>query len=308
MTRSSRGNRRARAVAPPSRVYSKPPLCVTDMLNRLSNRGLVIDDQMQAENVLNTIGYFRLLIYMRRFQDRTGQFHQSAKFSDIVELYEFDRKLRLLTIDAIERLEVGLRAALSNIMSISHGPHWHQDQSHFEDLVKHHGVLAKIIHATSNKKSIALKHYRETYREPPTPPIWLTCEKLSFGTLSCMFSDLKIDKRKAVSKPWGFSEVLLVSWFRSLTDLRNECAHHGRLWNTYFMSNSPAAPNTYREDFGPDASFYNRACVIYLLLKSLGKDRWWKESLLDIFASNPIVLPTPHLGFPHSWETRKLWQ
>ena len=123
------------------------------------------DDGIPAVIALESIGYFRLLIYIRKYQSTSGNFLPKTKFSDIVRLYDFDRTLKLLSTDAVERLEVKLRASLSNPLSLAYGAHWHLDPSHFSDIVKHHSALGKIIHAVDNKKSVALKHYYDTYAE-----------------------------------------------------------------------------------------------------------------------------------------------
>jgi abortive infection bacteriophage resistance protein len=303
-------HRRSKKVSPtvtPKRTYTKRPLTVDAALFRLWDRNLIIDNRSFAETAINSIGYFRLSIYMRRFQDAKGKFFPRTKFSDIVSLYEFDRTLRSLTMDGIERLEVSLRAAISNELSLRYDPHWYVNHIHFEDLVKHHSVMTKIIAATDNTKSVALKHYHDTYSEPRLPPIWLTCEKLTFGALSLMFSNLKIGQRKIVAAAYGFPEALLVSWFRSLTDLRNECAHHGRLWRGHFSSNCPEKHRDYIIDFKSQNSFYVRACVMALLLKTMGKADWWRMSLSSLFDANPLVTPISDLGFPADWETRPIW-
>ena len=301
--------RRRRQAPPttPTRIFSKKPFSFDETLYQLWQRGLRFEDKRAAETALKAIGYFRLSIYMRCLQDQSRNFIPGTKFSHIVELYEFDRNLRSLTMDATERLEVGLRASLSNDIAVKYGAHWHLDQSHFEDLVKHHGVMSKVIQATDNKKSLALKHYHESYCEPRLPPVWLTCEKLSFGALSWMFSDLKIDRRKLVASTWGYQEFLLVSWFRSLTDLRNECAHHGRLWQSNMLSNQPMAHTAYPQDFRSPRSFYARAAVIALLLDSIGRKSWWKSALVSLFAQHSSVSPSRDLGFPYNWENRSLW-
>lgn len=311
--RRSSGSRQpqsTQASTPPTLKYTKVPLPAAVNLNRLWHKGLMIndtDDGISAEKALESIGYFRLLIYMRKYQSTNGQFFPKTRFSDLVRLYDFDRELKSITTDAVERLEVKLRAALSNPLSITHGAHWHLDASHFADVIKHHQVMSKIIGAVDHKKKIALNHYYAKYSEPRLPPVWLTCEKLSFGALSWMFSDLNTAPRKVVAKYWNIPEPLLVSWFRTLTDLRNECAHHGRLWRGQFTANSPERHTSFAADFRNINTFYTRACVVAILLGTMEKKKWWRESLQAIFAKYPAVSPLQDLGFPLGWEARPLW-
>lgn len=52
----------------------------------------------------------------------------------MIDLYRFDRKLRLLIFDAIERIEIGLRTQLIYQLSQKYGSHWHTKKSIFKDI------------------------------------------------------------------------------------------------------------------------------------------------------------------------------
>lgn len=54
-------------------------------------------------------------------------------FDDVLDLYVFDRKLRLLVLDALERVEVAVRSALTDHMSQAHGAFWYVDPIHFQE-------------------------------------------------------------------------------------------------------------------------------------------------------------------------------
>jgi abortive infection bacteriophage resistance protein len=293
-----------------TRVYSKIAEPVQKTLYRLWMKGLIIDNRQNAENSLKTIGYYRLLVYMRHFQQNSPSrlFFPKTKFSYIVDIYNFDRAIRLLTLDAIEKLEVALRTAIINPLAEQYTPHWYLNTSHFRDERAYHGVLGKISQSAGSKKGLALTHYFDKYHDPLLPPIWLVCEKLTFGALSRFFEKLKTDRRKIVGRYiWPYPEHLLVSWFHSLADLRNICAHQDRLWNNPITISPPVAHHAYRPDFTPPTTFYSRAVVIQLLMHGLGLTAWWRDSLLALLASCRHVHAHQHLGFPPNWETRSVW-
>ena len=163
-TVSMRASRRVLIAAPlaPTSIFSKIPIPVDRILDRLWRNGLLIDDRASTQKTLESVGYFRMLIYMRHFQNSRGAFLPKTKFSKILELYEFDRKLKALVMDGIERIEVKLRAALSNQMGLKYGAHWYLSSDHFEDTLTHHTVMGKVIQAANKKKmtsSVALNHY-----------------------------------------------------------------------------------------------------------------------------------------------------
>jgi hypothetical protein len=109
----------------------------------------VIPEPEKARHYLRFIGYYRLSGYWFLFQHRDGSdrhdhFRPGVAFDDVLNLYIFDRKLRLVVMDALERLEVAARTAVSDVMSAAHGPHWFMDRRHFEAGYDHPGFLARV--------------------------------------------------------------------------------------------------------------------------------------------------------------------
>lgn len=327
-TRNTSRRRRKHSAKPraPARTYSKQALTTDQVLDRLKSKGLELEDEYAATLKLKSIGYYRLLIYMRHFQiqsDSNKRFKDGTRFQDLISLYDFDRKIRLLTLDAIEHLEVALRASLSNALTPkTPNAHWHLDPENYQD-GKYDEIRQTIEKSVGrpldgkgkDKQGIALQHYHNTYKDPDLPPIWLTCEKLSFGALSRFFASLSTHNRKHVARylwesvPEGpqYPESLLRSWFQSLTDLRNVCAHQNRVWNTSFTTSPPETHKGFHEEFEQPASFYCRAAVIQLLLRPLGRHEFWKDGLQNLLKNYPHVCPRAHLGFPDKWSERPLW-
>ena len=92
-------------------AYTKSPLTFKQQLKQLKDRDLAIDDDKLALFHLKTISYYRLSAYWHPFrkieQDGTKSdyFEKGVHFNDVMTLYEFDRRLRLLVMDAIERVK-----------------------------------------------------------------------------------------------------------------------------------------------------------------------------------------------------------
>jgi hypothetical protein len=127
-----------------SLTYNKPPLSLDDLVGRLADRGLDIPDPDRARRYLRHIGYYRLSPYTIPFQ-RGHPDHLlrvGTAFDDVLDLYVFDRALRLLVMDALERVEVAVRAALTDHMSTTYAdPHWYMNVAHFRDSRRHAGFL-----------------------------------------------------------------------------------------------------------------------------------------------------------------------
>ena len=91
--------------------YTKRPLTLAEQVAKLKQRGLVFDDENEAIAYLFNISYYRLRAYTYPFQENgEGSEHnftrQDIHFKDIIDLYCFDRRLRSLIFNAIEKIEV----------------------------------------------------------------------------------------------------------------------------------------------------------------------------------------------------------
>ncbi len=287
------------------RVFAKPARTPADLLAHLQGRGLAVPEPARALRQLQTIGYYRLLIYMRPLQDVPAKtFKPGVAFADIVRLYDFDRQLRLICLDATERVEVALRAAINNELAVALGPHFHLDRGAFE---RPHGFEA-FQEKVRQARYLAISHYHGRYDHPPAPPIWAVTEAVTFGTLSRLFADLVRPHRRMVARAFGYDEKILVSWFRSLNDLRNKCAHHNRTWNAHMLVDQPRIASRIAAQFGPSQDrFYARAVVLGALLDEIGQGGPWRRDLARHVREAQPLASAAAMGFPPGWESMPFW-
>ena len=290
---------------PPPRVFAKPARTPEDLLAHLRARSLAVPDPGKALRQLRTIGYYRLLIYMRPLQDLPAKtFRPGVAFPDIVALYDFDRRLRLICLDAIERVEVALRAAINNELAVALGPHFYLDRRAFERPQGFEAFRKKVGEADY----LAITHYRQRYDRPASPPIWAVTEAVTFGTLSRLFAVLVRPHRKMVARAFGHDETILVSWFRAVNDLRNKCAHHNRTWNANMAPYQPKVAKRLAAAFGPSQdTFYARAVVLAALLDAVGQGAEWRRDLARHVRDGQPLASAAAMGFPPGWEALPFW-
>ena len=112
-------NTRNTKVAPPTLVpFRKTYTSTQDLIKLLQLRGLQITDTLKAQRYLQSIGYYRLSGYMYPFLEQPKEAHhykKLASFEKVMMLYRFDKKLRLLIFNEIEKIEVAVRSAIVNI-------------------------------------------------------------------------------------------------------------------------------------------------------------------------------------------------
>ncbi len=88
----------------------------------LRQRGLDIEDEAAALAALGRIGYYRLSGYfypLRKTKPagesgRLDEFVDGASMDLVIQIADFDKKLRLLTLYAIETIEVSVRVAVAH--------------------------------------------------------------------------------------------------------------------------------------------------------------------------------------------------
>lgn len=286
------------------RHYIKPAKSSSDLIAHLLSRGLIIADIPKATRVIETIGYYRLLIYMRALQNSAKQFLGGACFDDVLMYYNFDRELRLVFLDAIERIEVALRAAIIDGVAVTHGAHFYLEPIHFERIDSYRNFYSRAAQA----RYLAIEHYQRTYNVPPVAPIWAVSEALTFGELSHLFSGLTLSHRKNIARTFRLDESVLVSWFKTVNDLRNRCAHHNRLWDARLLVNQPMRARIVSAELTAraQASTYGRAVVVATLVQNLDPNENWRQKLKTLIAAHPLI-SLQRMGFPLDWSTRSTW-
>src|SRR5690606_30806773 len=96
---------------------------------------LQIEDPERAKRYLESVSYYRLSGYMFHLQQKHDKtiFKDKTTFADIINLYTFDKKLRSIFIEYLERIEVCFRTRILNTYSVLYGFYWYVDNKHFHD-------------------------------------------------------------------------------------------------------------------------------------------------------------------------------
>ncbi|WP_225908886.1 Abi family protein [Pseudomonas lactucae] len=327
------------------RIFSKPAIDVPAQLELLKRRGLSIQNEARAEHFLQAVSFFRLSPYMRPFQrqeDIDHRFRAGSQFRQLTRLYNFDRRLRLLTMDAIERVEVASRAAISNHMGPTHGSHWYMNPLMFHPAYDHQ----RLITALSLKQSTATRdyqreceriersqagntrkdqlkrqrqkesyarHYPMTYIHPSLMPGWAMLEELTLGDLSHLYKGLAKDSdKKAIARRLKLPAPLMQSWLHTLTIIRNICAHHSRLWNRELgiRPELPKKANFLWPDHlfqpGPHTRIFAALCILNHLMHQVSPHTRWDRCLYQLIDDFPDV-SLKAMGFPQDWYQDPFW-
>lgn len=292
--------------------FSKPALTVEQQVDLLVSRGLNVGNREAVSHYLRFIGYYRLSAYCIPFQSgeknaSNHHFKPDTSFDQILELYIFDRKLRLLIMDAVERIEVAIKATISNVASVNHGSHWFLRKEFFETSFNHDSFLEKLKKDISkNKSETFIQHYQKNYGDPELPPSWMIFEMLSLGTVSLVYKFLKLELKKEITSLFSVHYSILESWLHTLSYLRNLCAHHSRLWNRIFTI-KPKILKECKAYISEDNKFFAQTFVVVRLLRKISQDSHWEERLEHLLKEYPEI-DASMMGFPKDWISLPIWE
>jgi abortive infection bacteriophage resistance protein len=298
------------------RKYCKPAIPIKDQIDKLEKRGLKFKYITDAEKILSNISYYRLRAYTYPFQDNINPDHpfkQEITFEEIIKLYEFDSKLRLIIFEATEYIEVALRTQIVYQMSIKNGSHWHTNPVFYRDSLGFANHLTSLQGEIDRSKEDFISHYQKNYNDPPFPPAWMSLEVVSMGLLSKMFKNLKFgEEKKAILSHFGLKKIdILENWMLCFSTLRNICAHHSRVWNRRLTQIN--VPNDTIDIFlknknpQPNKLYMTLSCMVYML-KCINPKCNFVESIKELVSSfdgHSKILKD--MGFPPDWEEEKLW-
>lgn len=294
--------------------YNKPALTYAQQLEKLKSRGLNVEHEDKAMHLLQHLSYYRFSAYLYPLLEKPKKNHKfkdGASFNQAFELYYFDRDLKALLFRELEKIEVSIRAVLTNIYAHKFGPFWYSDNRLFYDRLAHARISKKICESFDNSNEEFAKSFKDKYNNS-VPPSWMSLETCSFGSLSMLFQNLKAgtDKRE-VAKTYGLADVVLVKWLHSFVVVRNICAHHSRYWNSK-LTVAPVFPkrtdhnwiNT--ENVSTRRVYFMMAMIRYMLF-TINPHSAFSGKIQNLLNNHPAVDPKA-LGIPSNSFNQKFWQ
>lgn len=305
----------------------KPFKTYSQLVTIVESRGMLIEDSNRAERKLAQVGYYRLSGFSypcRDFdRDSTGQvkicpkrktplrlntFLPDTSFDKVFDLYLFDKQLRQIIIDAIERVEICLRSIIAHELSHNDplayedakfiNPKWtqtfyprpgQQRNSWLEWQSRH---IRKI---NESREECILWH---TKRGCPIP-FWVVIEAWDFGTMSKYFEMLAGRYQNRIAAKFECSNPQeMIGWLKELNTLRNRCAHHSRVWNqktsnTLTVTSVPRLQNLNLSE-NARSRLFGQIAVLWHLVNIIGPSSQWIQDVAKIIDSKPEL---PNCGF-----------
>lgn len=310
-------------------MFHKLPLTTDEQIALLKERRLIIteNEETDVRHWLNGIAhYYKLSGYWRVYElSETGVNGHSHLFKTgitwelVKNTYVFDQKLRNILSEAIEIIEVSLKTRWANHLSLAYGSHPQEQRQLFNAYIyqnknnSKNSTYGKLVSGYARSKTLYANHYKTKYPELRTPPIWVAALIITFGELINWVKYLRhpID-RNAILTYYGYDERIMIPFLTHLVEVRNICAHNGRLWNRKTTKNF-TPPKALRHCLvinAADASspkIYNTIVMISEVLRHINSNDSFLCSIRNLLHEYPMI-NLSFMGFPPNWQDRYPWK
>jgi len=323
-------------------IYKKTALTLEQQADLLIHRGLSANrDELIAR--LKAVNYYRLSGYLHPFRelDATGKptenFRAGTTLGMVWRRYNFDRRLRMILLDAIERIEVAVRTRLVYHFVAAHGPFGHLDAKNLPGFKKlgwwklfwlnlkslttkrgrvrgeHTMWLGKLKNEKTRAREDFVKHFVKTYGDQHDAlPLWMACELMTCESVLQLANSMNPGVLKLAAADFGFPDQQLLRWTKAIFTLRNGCAHHARIWNRVFGVNPTLPPKNKNPlwyqapSFAPDRVGL-MLTVCHFWLGKVSPTTQWRTRLFALFDEYPEI-PLSEMGMPDTWRLHPLWR
>lgn len=324
--------------------YTKPWLSVEEQIDRLAGHGIEIDDRRKAASILRAVGYYRLTGYLYPFRrsepyvDDDGRtrvrvlsgYQERTNLRQAEAIIDFDRRLRMLVMDGVERIEVAVRMRIGYVLG-KRSAFAYEDPTCFTEAFtaqstdirepapsRHVLWLQRVNERKASSDEQFVEHFRQKYDD--RMPVWALTEVLELGHLSVLYRGMHQQDAEEIALAFGVpTKKIMTSWLASLNYVRNVAAHHARLYNRK-LQHAPARPKVglipdldhLRDEESAKGVFgtYNALAVIAHLLPAIDPDTYWAKQLAALLRDFPTshALTVDSIGAPRGWESLDLWR
>jgi abortive infection bacteriophage resistance protein len=326
--------------------YTKKWLSVEEQVEKLASRGVTIPDSDSGVQLLCAVGYYRLTGYLYPFRnsefyvDQYGRrrlrvlntYRNGTSLAGAAAVIDFDRRLRMLILDGIERLEVSLRMQIGYTLG-SRSAFAHLEPATFVTSFtappvdeftgqigasKHALWIARMRDRQNASDEAFVVHFRDNY--DGRMPIWAVTEIMEMGHLSRLYGGLVSSIATEIALAYGApSKRIMSSWIASLNYVRNVAAHHARIFNRKLVTapkrprkgQVPLLDHLLQEESSKQVfGLYNALAVMAYLLRAVDSEGDWAGRVIDLVGTFPRIgdLTEESMGMPRGWAALDLWQ
>ena len=282
----------------------KKHVSLSDQVQLLVSRGLVVSDFEEAEKFLFHVNYYRLSGYLYSFKQPDGvNYFPQTTLEQIQTLYDFDRKFTRILMFALEDIEETFKTRLSYALTSAFpenplvylSSEIYRDFKDFERFEHHfHAELH------NNRNLPFIKHHIQDYSGQL--PMWVAVEILTMGNLSALYKNLLPAYQKKIAQYYETGTEQLKSWITNLTYTRNHLAHYMRIYDFNFGRTPKQCKkhHLYKQSSG---RIFDQ---IYIMSFMYSTPSEWNSYVIPemaaLFENYSEYVHLSALGFPDNWQ------
>ena len=294
-----------------------------EQIDILKNRGLVIEDEKEARDVLLRENYFFINGYRHLFTKEKGKdlFIDGTTFNELYATFIFDRRLRNIFFKYLLVVENNMKSIISYQLSRKYGykekeylnpENFNQDPLRRRQVNDVVSKMKRQIRVNGDKHT-ATMHYMNKYGYIP---LWILVKVLSFGILSELYAILKYDDQIDIAEKYHVSPDVLGTYLSITANFRNLCAHEEILYDYRTQRIIPDSPIHAQLNIEKDYDGYkygkNDLFALLIMLKTFLTDKEFRGLVYEIGYAidqmdqvvNTVSLESilNKIGFPDNWK------
>lgn len=278
----------------------KEPKTFIQQIEILKDRKLGIENEDRTEKLLSNINYYRLIGYGLHLKDEHG-YKEGVTLEIIFKVYEFDKKLKHILMGILGTIEISFRTKVAYFLAHQYGALGYLNNENFKNASYHEGFIKELNRERKyNKDKQFIKHHINTY--DGKLPVWVAIEIMSFGMVSRLYSNLITQDKTEIRNSYvnNINNKVLTSWLVSLTELRNVCAHYGRVYNSNFLSTPEIHKNDLKYNLNLDRIFVRIIAIKYMIQY---EEEWisFIDDLKRLLNDYKEYIELDLIGFPENW-------
>ena len=288
----------------------------------LRNKGLTINDEAYAADVLFRENYFFLNgyrhLFMKSLTNKT--YISGTTFEELYSLFLFDRVFRNILFKNILNIENNIKSIVSYNLSLRYGYHEkdYLDYKNFtnnpeksrqvSDIIK---KMKRQIKSNASTHS-ATMHYVNSYGYIP---LWVLVKVLSFGIIGELYTILKKEDQINIADVYDLDSETLSNYLVLLSNYRNLCAHEDIVFEnrTQRLIGDTKYHRMLKIPITNDEYIYgkNDVFALIIVMKEMLKNEEFKNMALEIehafknlemnIKSVPMSKIYDRMGFPENW-------
>lgn len=294
--------------------YDKGHLSFEAQADLLIQRGLIADKALLI-SILENVNYYRLSGYLYPYRQPDDTFRPGTTLARAWRHYTFDRRFRLIVMDAVERVEVSVRTRLIYELSSLNGAFGYAEPAALPQLspAEHTRWIEEIQKEFARSRETFVVHFKDKYGDVHQfLPLWVAGEIMPFGCTMKMYKGVADGVKRNIARHYNVPDEVLTSWLHTINVIRNICAHHGRLWNRElgvkpFIPRKSKYPQWHAPVAIPQNRIFGVLTILRYLLRITAPQSRWESRLIALLEEYPEISRWS-MGFPDNWKESPLWQ